>query len=65
MKFQAMAPLVQERVKVLGEVPAYVDFFDAVPDLPDEFAKATKDAWAAEVLDDVTSRLRAGGLEGR
>jgi glutamyl-tRNA synthetase len=55
VKFQAMAPLVQERVKVLGEVPAYVEFFDAVPDLPDEFVKATKDAWAAEVLDDVTA----------
>lgn len=52
-KFEAMAPLVQERVKVLGEVPAYVDFFDAVPDLPEEFAKATKDAWAADVLGDV------------
>ena len=48
-----MAPLVQERVKVLSEVPAYVDFFDAVPFLPDDFAKATKDEWAAGLLDDV------------
>lgn len=52
-KFEVMAPLVQERVKVLSEVPAYVDFFDAVPDLPEEFAKATKDTWASDVLGDV------------
>ena len=49
--FVALAPLVQERVKVLSEVPAYVDWFDAVPDVPEDFAKATKDAWAGELLD--------------
>ena len=45
--FVALAPLVQERVKVLAEVPAYVEFFDTVPDVPDDFAKATKEPWAA------------------
>jgi glutamyl-tRNA synthetase len=54
-RFVALAPLVQERVKVLSEVPDYVDFFDAMPDLPAEFAKATKDAWAATVLDEVSA----------
>ena len=54
-KFEVMAPLVQERVKVLSEVPTYVDFFDTVPFLPDDFAKATKDAWAGDVLDAVAA----------
>jgi glutamyl-tRNA synthetase len=58
-QFVAIAPLVQERVKVLSEVPAYVDFFDAVPDLPDEFAKATKEEWAATVLDEVIRGFEA------
>ena len=41
----ALAPLVQERVKVLSEVPSYVEFFDTVPDVPDDFAQEV--AWIA------------------
>ncbi len=54
-QFVALAPLVQERVRLLSEVPSYVDFFDAVPDVPDDFAKATKESWAAEVIDEVSA----------
>jgi len=40
--FRAMAPVVQERVAVLGEVPAMVDFLflDVPPSDPDAWAKA-------------------------
>ena len=40
--FAAMAPVVQERVTVLGEVPAMVDFLflDVPPSDPDAWAKA-------------------------
>jgi glutamyl-tRNA synthetase len=53
--FVALAPLVQERVKVLSEVPSYVEFFDTLPDVPDDFVKATKEPWAPAVLDEVTA----------
>jgi glutamyl-tRNA synthetase len=52
--FRAMAPLVQERVKRLDEVPGMVDFF-FLPEAPIEdssWAKAMKDP-ASAVLDDV------------
>lgn len=53
-QFEVMAPLVQERVKLLAEVPGYVDFLyvdDPVID-DDSWAKATKDsALATSVLD--------------
>lgn len=52
--FAAMAPLVKERVKVLSEVPAYVDFLflPEVPDVEGEWAKGTKLPDSAAVLDD-------------
>jgi glutamyl-tRNA synthetase len=53
--FLALAPLVQERVKHLDEVPGYVAWFDTDPVLYDEDAwakKVAKDADAAAVLDD-------------
>lgn len=52
--FEAMAPLVQERVKRLDEVPGMVDFL-FLPEAPIEdasWAKAMKGP-AADVLDDV------------
>ena len=52
--FEVMAPLVQERVKLLSEVPGYVDFlYVADPEIDaDAWAKATKDAeLATAVLD--------------
>jgi glutamyl-tRNA synthetase len=57
--FRAMAPLVQERVKRLDEVPAMVDFL-FLPEAPVEEAswnKAMKGP-AAEVLDDVIAAYR-------
>jgi glutamyl-tRNA synthetase len=50
--FEAMAPLVQERVKTLAEVPEYVDFlFLAEPPLDrDAFEKATSSIAARAVL---------------
>ena len=58
--FHAMAPLVQERVKRLDEVPSMVDFF-FLPEAPIEdgsWAKAMKGP-AAEVLDDVIDSYAA------
>jgi glutamyl-tRNA synthetase len=50
--FRRLAPLVQERVAVLGEVPAMVDFVFLDEPVDDEasWAKAMKDG-AAEILD--------------
>lgn len=52
-RFAAMAPLVQERVTTLGEVPAMVDFlFLAEPPVDDAaWAAVEADATAATVLD--------------
>ena len=52
--YRAMAPLVQERVKRLDEVPAMVDFLflPAAPIEDASWAKAMKGP-AAQVLDDV------------
>jgi glutamyl-tRNA synthetase len=60
--FRAMAPLVQERVKRLDEVPAMVDFF-FLPEAPIEdssWDKAMKGP-AAAVLDDVVEAYGAVG----
>ena len=53
-----MAPLVQERVKTLAEVPAYVDFFflDELPVDEAAWAKTMKDG-AAAVLDEAIAVL--------
>jgi glutamyl-tRNA synthetase len=50
--FRRLAPLVQERVAVLGEVPAMVDFIflDDAPDDEASWAKAMKEG-AADILD--------------
>ena len=50
--FRAMAPVVQERVAVLGEVPAMVDFlFLDAPDIdPDSWAKAMAGDEAAPAI---------------
>jgi glutamyl-tRNA synthetase len=52
--FARLAPLVQERCKVLGAVPSYVDFvfLDAAPDDPPSWTKAMT-ADAAALLDEV------------
>ena len=63
--FVALAPLVQERVKVLSEVPSYVEFFDAVPDVPDDFAKATKEPVGPGGARRGDRGLRERRLEGR
>jgi len=51
--FRAMAPLVQERVKVLSEVPGYVDFLFCaeVPEDPASWEKAMGTPTAPAVLD--------------
>ena len=41
-KFAVMAPLVQERVKTLAEVPGYVDFLF----IPDDQVPFDDDSWA-------------------
>ena len=53
--FRAMAELVQTRVVLLSEVPAMVDFLflDEPPTDDASWAKATKEAWASDVLRDV------------
>ena len=66
--FERLAPLVQERVAVLGEVPAMVDFVflaDPVID-PGSWAKAIeRDEGAGRILDAASSRLRACAVAGR
>jgi glutamyl-tRNA synthetase len=54
--FRRLAPLVQERVAVLGEVPAMVDFIflDEAPEDEASWAKAMKEG-AAEILDATTA----------
>jgi glutamyl-tRNA synthetase len=55
--FAAMAPLVQERVAVLGEVPAMVDFlFLEEPDHDET-------AWATVVADEGAAAILDGALE--
>ena len=52
--FEAVAPLVQQRVRTLAEVPALVDFLFLEEPVIDEasWAKAMKDPAAGAVLDD-------------
>jgi glutamyl-tRNA synthetase len=63
--FAAIAPLVQTRVPVLGEVPAMVDFlFLAEPELDKEaFAKATSTPAAVAVLREFTSEAASAVWE--
>ncbi|HUO47705.1 MAG TPA: glutamate--tRNA ligase [Acidimicrobiales bacterium] len=55
--FRAMAPLVQERVTVLGEVPAMVDFLFLEEPPPDDAA------WAGVLADEGAAALLDGALE--
>ena len=58
--FSTMAPLVQERVALLSEVPAHVDFLFLDEPVIDESAWAkTMTALAAAVLDDAISAFDA------
>jgi glutamyl-tRNA synthetase len=63
--FAAMAPLVKERVAVLSEVPAYVDFLflDAPPIDDESWAKAMKTDDAAGILDDTIAAWSASPWE--
>ncbi|HUY20911.1 MAG TPA: glutamate--tRNA ligase [Acidimicrobiales bacterium] len=58
--FRVMAPLVQERVEVLGEVPAMVDFLFVDEPLVDEasWAAVAADPTAPAVLDAALDRYR-------
>jgi glutamyl-tRNA synthetase len=59
--FAAMAPMVQERVTLLSEVPGYVDFL-FLPEAPIDdaaWAKATKDPVLAGELLDAAAELLA------
>ena len=60
--FERLAPLVQERAKVLSTVPSYVDFafLAAAPDDPASWAKAMAGD-AAGLLDDVIAAYSALG----
>ena len=63
--FARMAPLVQERVATLGEVPAMVDFLflDEPPVDPGDWAKVVEgDEGAAQILE--AARAAFGALEG-
>ncbi|MGH9074630.1 MAG: glutamate--tRNA ligase, partial [Acidimicrobiales bacterium] len=67
--FAQMAPLVQERVAVLSEVPAMVDFLflDQPAIDPDSWAKACGDEAAAGILEGAITayeQLAAGGGAG-
>jgi glutamyl-tRNA synthetase len=48
---RVLAPLAQERLKVLGEAPAYFDWVDGPADDPQSWDKAMKLAKAPEILD--------------
>jgi len=60
--FRAMAPLVQERVEVLGEVPAMVDFLFLAEPAVDEasWQAVAGDPGTAAVLDGALDAYRAG-----
>ncbi len=52
--YHAIAPLVQERVKVLSELPSYVDFLFEEPKIDEvSWTKAMGPEWAGPLLDDV------------
>jgi glutamyl-tRNA synthetase len=48
---RALAPLAQERLKVLGEAPEYFDWVDGPADDPQSWEKAMKLAKAPDILD--------------
>lgn len=60
-KFRAMAELVQTRVQVLADVPSMVDFlFLDAPTVDDTaWVKATKDDWAAPLLNETVAAFAA------
>jgi glutamyl-tRNA synthetase len=60
-KFAAMAELVQTRVQVLADVPSMVDFLFLDEPVIDDSAwtKATKDAWARDVLVEMVAASEA------
>ena len=59
----ALAPLVQERTKVLDEVPDLIDwlFLDDAPHDPDSWAKEMGKAHAATVLDSAIAGVEVAG----
>jgi glutamyl-tRNA synthetase len=59
--FRALAPLVQERCKVLSTVPSYVDFIflDQAPDDPPSWTKAMAGASTPALLDEVIAAYEA------
>ena len=62
--YRAIAPLVQERVKVLSEIPGYVDFLFDDPQIDEAAqAKAMAPEWAAPVLGQVTDELMSADWE--
>ena len=52
---EPLAPLAQERVKVLDELPAYFDWVDGPADDQKSWDKAMKLANAAEILDEISA----------
>ncbi len=62
--YRAIAPLVQERVKVLSEIPGYVDFLFDDPQIDDAAqTKAMAPEWAAPLLGQVTDELMSAEWE--
>lgn len=61
--FASLAPLVQERVRTLDEIPTLVDwlFTGDVPDDPDSWTKEMGKAHAAPVLDSALAGVDAAG----
>jgi glutamyl-tRNA synthetase len=64
--FVRMAPLVQERCKVLSNVPAHVDFLflPEPPEVPGEWDKGTKLAASAAILDGAIAAYETGPWSG-
>lgn len=62
-RFAALAPVVQERVKTLDEVPLLVDwlFCADAPDDPDSWAKEMGKAHAVAVLDSAIAAVQVAG----
>ncbi len=62
--YRAIAPLVQERVKVLSEIPGYVDFLFDDPQIDEAAqAKAMAPEWAAPLLGQVADELMSADWE--
>ncbi len=56
---RALAPLAQERVKVLGELPAYFDWVHGAADDERSWQKAMKLEGAGRILDEAAARFGA------